>query len=97
MISRFQKNTYLCHCILNIKAKIMEVMVDIIDNGALRLLHDMEFLKLIRVKTPVIKEKKKALKLSEKFAGALHLSDEQYENFQMTIKRDRDEWERSIY
>ncbi|MDR0844466.1 MAG: hypothetical protein LBN71_04535 [Tannerella sp.] len=75
----------------------MEVTVDIIDNGALRLLHDMELLKLIRVKTPVIKEKKKTLKLSEKFAGALHLSDEQYENFQMTLKKGRDEWERSIY
>jgi hypothetical protein len=75
----------------------MEVTIDIIDNGAMRLLHDMEFLKLIRVKTPVVKEKKKSLKLSEKFAGSLHLSNEQYEHFQNTIQESRDEWERSIY
>jgi hypothetical protein len=35
----------------------MEITVDVIDKGALRLLHDMEFLKLIRVKTPIVKEK----------------------------------------
>ncbi|MDR0864440.1 MAG: hypothetical protein LBO74_05850 [Candidatus Symbiothrix sp.] len=75
----------------------MEITIDIIDNGALRFLRDMEFLKLIQVRKPVVKEKKKALKLSEKFAGALHLSDEQYADFQTYIKEGRDEWERNIY
>jgi hypothetical protein len=75
----------------------MEITVDVIDKGALRLLHDMEFLKLIRVKTPAVKGKKKEEKLSEKFAGALHLSDEQYEEFQMTLTQGRNEWERNIY
>jgi hypothetical protein len=75
----------------------MEVTVEVIDKGALRLLRDMEFLKLIQVKTPVVKKKKKTLNLSAKFAGALHLTDEQYENFQTTLKEGRDEWERRIY
>jgi hypothetical protein len=75
----------------------MEITVDIIDTGALPLLRDMEFLKLIRVKTPIVKEKKKSLKLSERFAGALHLSDEQYEDFQMELNKNRNEWERNIY
>jgi len=73
----------------------MEITVDVIDKGALRLLHDMEFLKLIRVKTPIVKENQKEKKLSEIFAGALHLSDEQYEEFQMTLTQGRNEWERS--
>ncbi|GHT50525.1 hypothetical protein AGMMS49982_06010 [Bacteroidia bacterium] len=75
----------------------MELTIDVIDSGALRLLRDMEFLKLIRFQMPVVKEKKKTLKLSQKFAGALHLSDEQYENFQTALKTGRDEWERNIY
>ena len=73
--------------------KNMEITIDIIDNGALRLLHDMELLKLIRLTPPRVKEQK----LSQKFAGALHLSDEQYEDFQTTLEKGRNEWERSIY
>ncbi|GHT45246.1 hypothetical protein AGMMS49965_22030 [Bacteroidia bacterium] len=57
----------------------------------------MEFLKLIRFQMPVVKEKKQTLKLSQKFAGALRLSDEQYEDFQTALKTGRDEWERTIY
>jgi hypothetical protein len=63
----------------------MEITVDVIDKGALRLLHDMELLKLIRLKTPIVKEEQQGERLSERFAGALHLSDEQYEEFQMTL------------
>jgi hypothetical protein len=36
-------------------------------------------------------------KLSERFAGSLHLTDEQYNNFQTQIAENRNEWERSIY
>jgi hypothetical protein len=75
----------------------MEITVDVIDKGALRLLHDMEFLKLIRVKTPIVREKQEEKKLSERFAGALHLSDEQYEEFQRTLTQGRNEWEQNIY
>jgi rRNA processing protein Krr1/Pno1 len=75
----------------------MEITIDIIDKGALRLLHDMEFLKLIKLKTPVVKERQKEKKMSERFAGTLHLSDEQYEEFQMTLTQGRNEWERNIY
>ena len=36
-------------------------------------------------------------KLSERFAGSLHLTDEQYNNFQTQIAENRNEWERNIY
>ncbi|GHU21000.1 hypothetical protein FACS1894164_00160 [Spirochaetia bacterium] len=68
----------------------MEILVDIVDDNALCLLRDMEVLNLIQLKIPVIEKQKH--KLSDKFAGALHLSDEQYENFQAAIKMDRDNW-----
>jgi hypothetical protein len=75
----------------------MEITIDVIDKGALRLLRDMEFMKLIRLKTFSVKEQEKSQKLSQKFAGTLHLSDEQYEDFQTTLDKGRNEWERSIY
>jgi hypothetical protein len=75
----------------------MEITIDVIDTGALRLLHDMKFLKLIKVKTPAVQEWQKGKKLSKQFAGTLHLSDEQYEEFQRTLTQGRDEWERNIY
>ena len=39
----------------------------------------------------------KTQKLSERFAGALHLTDEQYNNFQTQLLENRNEWERNIY
>jgi hypothetical protein len=62
--------------------------IDIINDGALRLLRDMEYLQLIRVRMDV-GEEKKTQRLSEKFAGALHLSDEQYDEFQTMLKKSR--------
>ena len=44
---------------------------------------------------PPLYEKKQ--KLSERFAGALHLTEEQYNNFQIQLLENRNEWERSIY
>ena len=41
--------------------------------------------------------KGKKQKLSERFAGALHLTEEQYNNFQIELLENRKEWERSIY
>ena len=41
--------------------------------------------------------KGKKQKLSERFAGALHLTEEQYNNFQTSLLESRNEWERNIY
>jgi hypothetical protein len=71
--------------------------IDIINNDALRLLHDMEYLRLIRMRAKMDESKKSRQSLSEQFAGALHLSDEQYEDFQSMLKKSRNEWERNIY
>ena len=35
--------------------------------------------------------------LSERFAGALHLTDEQYNDFQTQLSESRNEWERNIF
>ncbi|MDR2813259.1 MAG: hypothetical protein LBB79_01170 [Prevotellaceae bacterium] len=71
--------------------------IDILNNDALRLLRDMEYLRLIRVRTEADEGHKPQQRLSEQFAGALHLSDEQHEEFQTALKRSRNEWERDIY
>jgi len=39
----------------------------------------------------------KKQRLSERFAGTLHLTDEQYNNFQTKLLENKNEWERSIY
>jgi hypothetical protein len=67
------------------------VTIDIINEGALRLLYDMEHLHLIRFRADDKAKQKSQQKLSERFAGSLHLSDEQYEEFQSAIKKGRDE------
>jgi hypothetical protein len=75
--------------------------VDLIDSGAISLLRDMERLNLIRVNPP--ERTAGALRLppkgslSERFAGALHLSAEKYAAFQTTLQEGRAEWERDIY
>jgi hypothetical protein len=70
--------------------------VEVIDTGVLRLLRDMERMRLIRL-APVRKEAPQfRQKLSQRFAGALHLNDEQYEAFQTALQKGRDEWEQPI-
>jgi FtsZ-binding cell division protein ZapB len=71
--------------------------IDILNNDALRLLQDMEYLRLIRMRAETDESKTKRQSLSERYAGALHLSDEQYEEFQAALKKSRSEWERNIY
>jgi len=44
-----------------------------------------------------IPQSKKQQKLSERFAGALHLTDEQYNHFQTHLIENRNEWERNIF
>jgi hypothetical protein len=73
------------------------VTIDLIDSGALNLLREMERLNLIRVNPP---EKTIAMskgRLSERFAGALHLSAEKYAAFQNALNEGRSEWERDTY
>ncbi|GHT14469.1 hypothetical protein AGMMS4956_12340 [Bacteroidia bacterium] len=74
----------------------MEVTVDVINKGAMPLLSGMEQLQLIRLHLPFTSKKLAPQKLSQKFAGALHLSNKQYEAFQSSLKNSKDEWERNI-
>ena len=76
---------------------IMIITVEVIHDGALDLLSDMERLNLIRINASskiTIPQKKK---LSECFAGVLHLSDTRYEAYQNALQEGRDEWQRDIY
>jgi hypothetical protein len=67
--------------------------IDILHNDALRLLRDMEYLRLIRMRTAPDENAGARQRLSEQFAGALHLSAEQYEEFQTEVKKSRSEWD----
>jgi hypothetical protein len=71
--------------------------IDILNNDAMRLLHDMEYLRLIHMRAEREESKKSTQSLSERFAGTLHLTDKQYEEIQATLKKSRNEWERDIY
>jgi hypothetical protein len=75
----------------------MTITIDLINNGALNLLQGMEHLNLIRLSPPAVEAAGPSGKLSGRFAGALHLSDEKYAALQNTLKEGRAEWERDIY
>jgi len=75
----------------------MTITVEVINDGALSLLSDMEGLDLIRINTPANNTAVEGKKLSEQFAGALHLSDAGYEAYQNALREGRDEWARDIY
>lgn len=69
------------------------VTIQFSDDKALKLLENLEALNLIQIiKQPVSAHQE----LSKKFAGALHLSDEQYSEFQQHLNQSRNEWERDI-
>ena len=74
----------------------MQLTIEVIHDGAFNLLSEMERLDLIRVnfsaKAGVASEKK----LSQLFAGALHLSDNEYEAYQNKLREDR-KWRKDIY
>lgn len=55
------------------------ITIKINNDKALKLLEDLEALNLIQIIKKSVSNNKK---LSEKFAGSLHLSDEQYNEFQ---------------
>jgi uncharacterized protein YllA (UPF0747 family) len=75
----------------------MNIYIEILNQKALKLLHDLEELNLIKV----IEEEnghsktieKKEDKLSKKFAGKLKLSKEEYKKFHKYLKNIRKEWE----
>jgi hypothetical protein len=75
----------------------MVINVEVIRDGAFSLLSDMECLNLIRINTPAKNSAEKPGKLSEQFAGALHLSDSLYEAYQNALREGRNEWTRDIY
>ena len=64
------------------------VTIQVNDDKALKLLEDLEGLNLIQIVEPPVAS---STKLSEKFAGALRLSDEQYHNFQQHLDQSRNE------
>jgi hypothetical protein len=74
----------------------MTLSIDILETGAIPLLQDLERLNLIRVTAPG-GTVAGGQKLSGRFAGALHLSDREYAEFQAAIKEGRNEWARDIF
>ena len=75
----------------------MTVTVEVIQNKAFDLLTDMERLDLIRINVQVNNVDTHEKRLSERFAGALRLSNDRYEEYQNTLKEGRNEWVRNIY
>jgi hypothetical protein len=75
----------------------MTLTIDLIDRGAIDLLRDMERLNLIRLNPAAGNSAAPDGKLSERFAGALHLSEKKYNAFQNTLREGRSEWVRDIY
>jgi hypothetical protein len=69
------------------------MLIQLTNQKAIGLLHEMEELHLIKVleENPQSKQK-----LSEKFAGSLNLTDQQYNDFQQYLTQSRKEWERDI-
>ncbi len=69
------------------------VTIQLNDDKALKLLENLEALRLIQI----IREPASTQPgLSKKFAGALRLSDQQYNEFQQHLNQSRNEWERDI-
>ncbi|MDR1840069.1 MAG: hypothetical protein LBQ93_10860 [Treponema sp.] len=75
----------------------MTVTVEVMNNGAFNLLSDMERLDLIRVNIPANSAFESGEKISRQFAGALKLSDAEYEAYQNVLREGRNEWNRDIY
>ena len=69
-----------------------QLIIEISDNKALKLIENLEDLKLIKVLKGKAKENKK--KLSERLAGSLSLS--QAKQLDKELKKIRGEWERGI-
>ena len=62
------------------------VLLQINDDKAYKLLEDLEAMHLVKILERGILPKEK---LSAKYAGSLHLSDEEYNNFQNSVTESR--------
>ncbi len=72
--------------------KMKIITVEIKNDIAMKLLHSLESLHLIRLMTD--KPKKKKVKISEKFAGSISM--ERANELQLELTKTRKEWERDI-
>ena len=80
----------------------MIITVEIIQDRAFHLLSDMERLDLIKLSVPIANADSSNAeaseeKLSNRFAGALHLTDDKYEGLQKILREGRNEWNLDIY
>ena len=73
----------------------MTLTVEVINNKALNILTDMEHLDLIKVNVPA--RTASGSKPYTHLAGALKLSDEQYEYYQKALQEGRNGWDRDIF
>jgi hypothetical protein len=69
------------------------VLLQINNNKAYKLIEDLEALDIVKV---LKKNPEPQKKLSERFAGSLNLTDEEYLKFQDSLTQSRNEWERNI-
>jgi hypothetical protein len=69
------------------------ILLQINNNKAYKLIEDLEALNIVKVLKKNIQQEGK---LSKKFAGSLHLSDDEYNNFQNSLTQSRNERERDI-
>jgi len=69
------------------------VLLQINNNKAYKLIEDLEALHIIKVLKKSVQPEQK---LSARFAGSLHLTDEEYNNFQDSVTQSRNEWKRDI-
>ncbi len=70
------------------------ILLQITNQKAYKLIEDLEALNIVKVLKKNDNTAKN--KLSQKFAGALKLTDKQYQDFQYHVKEIRNEWERDI-
>ncbi len=70
------------------------ILLQITNQKAYKLIEDLEALNIVKVLKKNDTTAKN--KLSQKFAGALNLTDKQYQDFQYHVKEIRNEWERDI-
>ena len=71
--------------------------IEVTNQKAYKLLQDLEELSLIRMlKSPVTEDNKVKKTQTAKFRGSLHLTDDEYKDFQNHAKAIRDEWNDNI-
>ena len=69
------------------------VFVQLTDDSAYKRLMELETLNLIKI---VKNSEKFNVKPSERFAGKLDMSEEEYQNFRLYLKDVRKEWDRDF-